>query len=353
MPWKCIPCGPATDALRQTLARTYQVQGIPHLVILNAEDGKIVTTSGVEDLMGDAQGERFPWAPPSLAEIWPSHILTTTAANNNKKKLVEASQILDPSKYILLYFSAHWCPPCRAFTPKLGQAYQQLKASPELADQVELVFVSSDQDQVAFDEYFNDMPFCALPFAERRAKEQLSKRFGIEGLPTLLTLGPVVGDQGDRPVINDKVRSFIMAGEALTDFPYHPKSCQDLTMGVDGIHEHKSLIVFCEQQDDEEQATITSIVTEVAQAFRQAGHDTQFFTATAVGGIGSAIRQNVGLPAQPTDANMILVMVDIPDNGGYYVKTFSDDADDLTAEVVRAFLDNPGPRQKMGESEEG
>ena len=146
-----------------------------------------------------------------------------------------------------------------------------------MADSFELLFVSSDQDQDSFDEYFSEMPFCALPFPERQAKQQLSKHFDIEGLPTLLMLGPVTNAAtGDRPVINDNVRPFIMAGEALSAFPYHPKPCQDLSMGVDGIHDHKSLIVFCEQQDDEEQASITEALMEVAKASKQGGKDSLF-----------------------------------------------------------------------------
>ena len=34
-------------------------------------------------------------------------------------KAVKGSKSLSKKKLIGLYFSAHWCPPCRAFTPEL------------------------------------------------------------------------------------------------------------------------------------------------------------------------------------------------------------------------------------------
>ena len=42
-----------------------------------------------------------------------------------------------------LYFSAHWCPPCRGFTPKLAEVYTAIKGT---GMSLEIVFVSSDRD---------------------------------------------------------------------------------------------------------------------------------------------------------------------------------------------------------------
>jgi nucleoredoxin len=64
-------------------------------------------------------------------------------------------------KVVAVYFSAHWCPPCRAFTPTLIKAYQDAKAA---GTPFELVFVSSDEDQEGFDEYTKDMPWPAVKF---------------------------------------------------------------------------------------------------------------------------------------------------------------------------------------------
>jgi len=64
----------------------------------------------------------------------------------------------------MLYFSAHWCPPCRKFTPVLSEAYTKLKAE---RDDFELVFVSSDRDQEGFDEYFGEMTLFRKSSASR------------------------------------------------------------------------------------------------------------------------------------------------------------------------------------------
>jgi nucleoredoxin len=55
-------------------------------------------------------------------------------------------------KVVGLYFSAHWCAPCRQFTPLLAEKYRELVAA---GAGFEIVFISSDRDQTAFDEHFS------------------------------------------------------------------------------------------------------------------------------------------------------------------------------------------------------
>jgi nucleoredoxin len=89
-----------------------------------------------------------------------------------------------------LYFSAHWCPPCRGFTPKLAEVYTAIKGT---GKSLEIVFVSSDRDDVAFDSYHKEMPWLALPFAERALKQTLSKRFKVSGIPSLVLVDGATG----------------------------------------------------------------------------------------------------------------------------------------------------------------
>ena len=70
-----------------------------------------------------------------------------------------------------LYFSAHWCPPCRGFTPSLAKFYQTMK---EAGKKFEIVFISSDRDENDWQSYFNEMPWLALPFNEREKKVRLN-----------------------------------------------------------------------------------------------------------------------------------------------------------------------------------
>ena len=61
-----------------------------------------------------------------------------------------------------LYFSAHWCPPCRSFTPQLAKFYTDFKK--EHPSDFEIVFISCDNDEDSFKSYFKEMPWLSLPF---------------------------------------------------------------------------------------------------------------------------------------------------------------------------------------------
>lgn len=56
-------------------------------------------------------------------------------------------ELLSGKSHLLLYFSAHWCPPCRGFTPALAQAYNETTNK-----NVEVLFLSSDSDDSSFKE---------------------------------------------------------------------------------------------------------------------------------------------------------------------------------------------------------
>jgi len=106
-------------------------------------------------------------------------------------------------KAVGVYFSAHWCPPCRGFTPVLADVYNKCK---EQNKPFEVVFISSDSDQESFDEYFAEMPWIAVPYANRQLNGQMSEKFGITGIPTLLIFdenGKFLHDDGSRLVYED------------------------------------------------------------------------------------------------------------------------------------------------------
>jgi nucleoredoxin len=82
---------------------------------------------------------------------------------------------LSSADVIGLYFSAHWCGPCRGFTPVLSKIYTDLKAAGKA---FEIVFVSADRDEKSMKSYFEDMPWLALQWTDKKnLQDDLDKKY--------------------------------------------------------------------------------------------------------------------------------------------------------------------------------
>lgn len=90
-------------------------------------------------------------------------------------------------RYIAYYYSALWCGPCRAFTPKLVEAYKELKAA---RPDFELIFVSSDKNEDSMADYMvkYGMTFPAVKFDQIDSLAGLRRPDHERGIPNLVFL---------------------------------------------------------------------------------------------------------------------------------------------------------------------
>lgn len=168
----------------------------------------------------------------SLLSLLPEQIQTPTG-------MVATSEALDGKKAVALYFSAHWCPPCRSFTPVAAEWYLLAKTNPALEVGVsystafcrsvlrllpvmrnvphlphlppsQIIFVSADEDADGFAAYFATMPWAAIAFeGTADAREALSSKFGVSGIPALIVVNPA-----DCSVIDQNGRATLTANKS-------------------------------------------------------------------------------------------------------------------------------------------
>jgi thiol-disulfide isomerase/thioredoxin len=121
---------------------------------------------------------------PSLQRLFPAQLLAAkTAAASSSALPQPAADVLGGKEFVLLYASAHWCGPCRQFTPKLAQWYQSLSVHRT----VEIVFVSADRDAASFASYYATMPWAAIDYDDD-ARESLLSFMRVTGIPRLTVL---------------------------------------------------------------------------------------------------------------------------------------------------------------------
>jgi len=287
------------------------VQGIPSFVILDG-DGKVITKDGRDAVMKDPTGEKYPWTPPTAAEK-----AKMLLANIGEDLLAQTN-----GKPIGLYFSAHWCPPCRGFTPKLAEIYNN-----GLKDKMEIIFISSDRDVDAFNDYFKEMPWLALPFEQRQAKTELSDACGVEGIPSFVIINP------DGTVVTTDGRSKVLQDPKAENFPagWLPSPFNDVNDDPSPLNEEQCIIMLGNLE-----TSFAGVRTVAESQYEKAGKDIdsmsiRFFSGKD-GGVTGQIRKLTGVNDNK------LILLDIPDDGAFYVLDL--DEDKISADAVSQFIED-------------
>ncbi|CAL2031185.1 unnamed protein product [Caenorhabditis brenneri] len=120
----------------------------------------------------------------------PQQFLNGVTLKNREGTELNAVEHLK-GKVIGLYFSASWCPPCRLFTPKLKEFFEEIKKShPEF----EVIFVSRDRNSSDLVGYFEDHQgeWTYIPFGSDKILE-LMQKYEVKTIPAMR----IVNDKGE------------------------------------------------------------------------------------------------------------------------------------------------------------
>ncbi|GFS27982.1 nucleoredoxin-like [Elysia marginata] len=92
---------------KRKLSRKFGVHGIPRLVLLDGETGRVITRDGFDRLQEDNRGSAFPWRRKPLADVIKGTLLKPVEGSETPEQ-VEAASVLESNKIVGFYFSAQW-----------------------------------------------------------------------------------------------------------------------------------------------------------------------------------------------------------------------------------------------------
>ncbi|XP_021093873.1 nucleoredoxin isoform X1 [Heterocephalus glaber] len=298
----------------------YRISNIPSLIFLDATTGKVVCRNGLLVIRDDPEGLEFPWGPKPFREVIAGPLL-----RNNGQSLDSSS--LEGS-HVGVYFSAHWCPPCRSLTRVLVESYRKIK---EAGQKFEIVFVSADRSEESFKQYFSEMPWLAVPYTDEARRSRLNRLYGIQGIPTLIVLDPqgeVITRQGRVEVLND---------EDCREFPWHPKPVLELSdSNAVQLNEGPCLVLFVDSEDDGESEAAKQLIQPIAEKIiakykaKEEEAPLLFFVA-GEDDMTDSLRDYTNLP----EAAPLLTILDMSARAKYVM-----DVEEITPAIVEAFVND-------------
>ncbi|EDL12859.1 nucleoredoxin [Mus musculus] len=318
MPWLALPYKEKHRKLK--LWNKYRVSNIPSLIFLDATTGKVVCRNGLLVIRDDPEGLEFPWGPKPFREVIAGPLL-----RNNGQSLESSS--LEGS-HVGVYFSAHWCPPCRSLTRVLVESYRKIK---EAGQEFEIIFVSADRSEESFKQYFSEMPWLAVPYTDEARRSRLNRLYGIQGIPTLIVLDPqgeVITRQGRVEVLND---------EDCREFPWHPKPVLELSdSNAVQLNEGPCLVLFVDSEDDGESEAAKQLIQPIAEKIiakykaKEEEAPLLFFVA-GEDDMTDSLRDYTNLP----EAAPLLTILDMSARAKYVM-----DVEEITPAIVETFVND-------------
>ena len=233
-------------------------------------------------------------------------------------------------KYVGVYFSAHWCAPCKKFTPKLIEAYNKLQAE---GKPFEVVFCSMDNDASEYAEYYGPMPWCTIGF-QCPVLNKLKEQLGVEGIPYFVLF------DAEGNVITADGRSAVES-QGAEGYPWMPAALKDLNQEPDDINARPCFVAFMDKDccSGEKKESAIAALLPIAEQYRNV---LSFFYAKEEGDVSNQIRGMIQADTCP-----MICIVDIPDNGGYYVPEKNDLTTENVTEFINAFVNKTLERKQM------
>lgn len=92
---------------------------------------------------------------------------------------------ISAQKYLILYFSASWCPPCKKFNPTFIKWYNENGGRKNF----EVILVGSDDNTNEIKKYMKDAQMPWLAFEKNgKAFDEIQKKYGGNGIPCVVLL---------------------------------------------------------------------------------------------------------------------------------------------------------------------
>ncbi|KAK5620579.1 hypothetical protein CRENBAI_022125 [Crenichthys baileyi] len=263
-------------------------------------------------------GLEFPWGPKPFAEVVAGPLL------RNNRQTADSSSL--EGHYVGVYFSAHWCPPCRSLTRVLVESYRIIKES---GHKFEIVFVSADRSEESFKQYFSEMPWLAVPYSDEARRSRLNRLYGIQGIPTLILLdadGHVITRQGRVEVLNDPECRL---------FPWHPRPVLELSeANAVQLHEGPCLVLFVDAEEEGELEPAKELIQPIAEKlmakYKAKEEETPLlFFVAGEDDMSDSLRDYTNLP----EAAPLLTILDMSARAKYVR-----DVEEITPAVVEQFV---------------
>lgn len=299
------------------------------VVLLSARTGNVLCRDCRERIREDPEGVHFPWLPRPTLQVLQEAAHGGLLPGGLRKGAGEKRILFESLDGCVkgIYFSAHWCPPCKAFTPQLIETYKKIRSR---GHKFEIIFVSSDRSEESFEAYLSTMPWTAIPYSRSAQRQELALQFDVHGIPTLVLIdtdGSLITDDGRGEVNEDP------DGEC---FPWRKRLVNILTDRLaTTLYHSPAIVLFLEGEDDEEVDFAENVLTPAAEWVLQneenMDYQLNFFIAPD-SDTSESLRDFVGIE----DASPLLTAIDFPINR-FSVMEYGEE---ITPASVKTFVSN-------------